>query len=193
MATSTVRDRKEARVGDHPAADAGGLFNGGRMWIGQHAADGDILVFDPALSDPAATNLSFFSLTQFRQRVFPRPLVSEKIHEITDKALKARALKQYQEWPTGKAAHEQERADAHAKKAERQKQEVLERHRRLLQAQDIPYQGVRDTTAGTKRRRTRCRVCAIELDDFASTECVACGGVLCSCGACGCNLRARKL
>lgn len=191
MATSTVSDREAAGTGDRPQADAAG-FGGGEMWIGRHSGDGDLLVFDPAVSDPHATNLSFISLTQLRPRVFPRSVVRDRIHEVTDPALLADAREQYRAWPARKAAHEEERTAAQGRVAERQKQEVLERHRQLLESQDLPYQGVRDTTGAPKRRRTRCGVCGIELDDFVGTECVACGGVLCSCGACGCKLRARR-
>lgn len=192
MATRAQGKRSEVWIGnDSPAeAEADGWFNGGRTWIGRHSADGDVLVFDPTVCDPAASNLSFFSLTELRQRRFPRAVVEQKIHEVTDAAEHADATERYGQWPALKAAHERERDAARAEVAERQKRGVIELHREFLEERGIAYEGVRETGSGqgaSKRRRTKCHSCGIGLDDFAGSECVACGIVLCSCGACGCT------
>ncbi|HEV2150329.1 MAG TPA: hypothetical protein VGR37_23215 [Longimicrobiaceae bacterium] len=195
MATKTDGDRKEVWLGnDAPNKD--GWFNGGNLWIGRHSADGDILVFDPEVSDPAAGNVSLFSLTQFRHRVFPRSVVAARIPEVTDPDELARAEQRYREWPALKEEREQERAVERGEVAERQRQGAIDRHRHFMEERGVPYEGVRDTgtgkTAGARRRRTKCHSCGIALDDFAASECLVCGGVLCSCGACGCGAPVRE-
>lgn len=171
-------------------------FNDGNLWIGRHSVDGDILVFDPTLTDPAASNISFFSLSQFRQRTFPRSVVAEKIEEITDKSQRAKVKKEYQAWATLKATHEEEQSVARAEARTHQRESIIEQHRQFLAARNIPYQGVRDPLSENKpmglkrRRRTKCHTCGIALDDFVGAECVVCNGVLCSCGSCGCGVSA---
>lgn len=192
MAIQHATDPTESWLGEQ---DKG--FNGGNLWIGRHSVDGDILVFDPTLTDPTATNVSFFSLSQFRQRTFPRSVVAEKIVEITDKRQAAKASAQYQEWAARKATHEEEQSVARTTARTHQRDRILEQHQHFLAQRNLPYEGVRDPLpegkrpAGLKRRRrTKCHSCGIALDDFVAAECVVCNGVLCSCGACGCGASA---
>jgi len=191
MATSRqATDPAEGWLGEQ---DKG--FNGGDLWIGRHSVDGDVLVFDPTETDPTASNLSFFSLSQFRRRAFPRGAVEEKIAEITDKRQRSEAKKQYEKWAALKATHEEEQTAARATARTHQRERILEQHQQFLEGRNLPYEGVRDAhTEGKKpaglkrRRRTKCHSCGIALDDFVGAECVVCNGVLCSCGACGCGL-----
>lgn len=193
MATRTEVKHDEAWIGS--GADGGAEFNGGRMWIGRHTADGDTLVFDPEVSDAAAENVTLFSLSHLRNKVFPRAVVAAKIEEVTDQAQHARAEEEYRRWPALREERERERAAAREETAHRQRQATIERHRGYMEERGIEYQGVHDTAtgrrAGGNRRRTKCHACGIALDDFAAAECMVCGGVLCSCGACGCGAPAR--
>ena len=194
MATSIEGKREDVWFGNVADADAG--FNGGKMWIGKHSADGDTLVFDPEVSDPTATNVELFSLTHLRHKRFSREIVSSKIQEVTDQAQQARAAEEYRSRTERKEEREKERTVAQGEAVERRKQGAIDRHREFLEERGIAYQGVRDTstgkTPGAKRRRTKCHACGIALDDFAGTICSACNGVLCSCGACACGAVARS-
>jgi hypothetical protein len=158
------------------------------LWVGQHTADSDLLVFDPAEADPTADRLSFYSLTQHRVRVFPRAVAEERIRELTDAKGAAQALRTYKEREVRRAEHLDEQSVARAARDERQRDGVLRRHQQYLAGIQKPYEGVRSTSAeGKVRRRTSCKVCGIALDDFAHTACNACESVLCSCGACSCR------
>jgi hypothetical protein len=171
---------------------ADGWFNRGKMWIGRHSADHDVLVFDPAVSDPAANNLSFYSLSQFRTRSFPRAVAEQKIQEITDKSARAEAQARYEQRNSLKAAHESEQSVAKEERTSRHREKALDAHKRYVTNLGIEYQGVRDTTGQEIRpRRSRCTVCGIAVDNFVGAACVACGDLLCSCGACGCGSKTR--
>lgn len=194
MATSIEGKREGAWLGNVADADAG--FNGGKMWIGKHTADGDILVFDPEVSDPTATNVELFSLTHLRHKRFSREVVAAKIQEVTDAKARASAAEEYGRRMELREERERERGVAQDQAAVRRRQGVIDRHREFMEERGLSYEGVRDTgtgkaAPGSKRRRTKCHACGIALDDFASSECLACGGVLCSCGACGCAAPAR--
>jgi hypothetical protein len=184
----------KTKPGSADLIDANGALDGGKLWIGRHIADEDILVFDPAETDAGGAYLSFYSLTQYRRRTFPRSVVLEKIVPLDDDVGSARAEKDYQRRATLKAEHGAKQESADSERAQQQKHAVLEAHRRHLEAHGIEYQGVGDTAVeGKKGRRTKCHACGIALDDFAESACGVCHGVLCSCGACGCGspVRAR--
>ena len=183
-----------------PAVDADGRepFGDGQIWFGEHTADGDVLVFDPAESDPHADVLSLYSLAQHRTRSFPRATVIARIRPMTDELARARAEKEYAQRGARRAAHEQAQTEADAERADRQRDGVVAAHARYIEAIGAQYQGVRETAdvpKGGRRgggRRTKCHVCGIGLDDFAGAVCLTCEGVLCSCGACGCKSRIQS-
>jgi len=170
--------------------DSGFDLNGGKLWVGRHSGDGDRLVFDPAQASTGSTNVSLFSLTQLRPRVFPRSVVEERIAAITDAAERAEAVKAYKAWPKLKAKREVEEQKEKSEAAVRQRDSILALHQAFLENRGIAYKGVRDSSMapekGHKRARTACGLCGIRLDDFVGSRCAGCGGILCSCGACSC-------
>lgn len=160
--------------------------------IGRHSADGDTLVFDPAQPAAGASNVAFFSLTQFRTRAFPPRIVEEMIEEVVDPQQRATAEALYHSWPDHKAEQDREAERAKEASTARRRDHILENHRRFLDALAVPYQGVQDSatrvTGGSRKRaRSSCARCSTPLDDFLGMRCVACMGILCSCGACGCT------
>jgi pyruvate/2-oxoglutarate dehydrogenase complex dihydrolipoamide acyltransferase (E2) component len=176
---------------ENRAANAGG-FNSGKMWIGRHSADQDVLVFDPEVSDPNATNLSFYSLSQFRTRSFPRAVAEQKIAEITEKKARAEAQAQYEQRTARKAAHDSEQSVAREGRTGKHREHAVEAHRRYVTNLGIEYLGVKDTTGQEIRpRRSRCGVCGIAVDNFVGAACLACNDLLCSCGACNCGTKTR--
>lgn len=179
-------------AGTSVAESASGPGDGEGLWIGQHAVDEDILVFDSTESDASAPRLSFYSLTQFRTRTFSRSLVGESIRAVTDDVRCARARKDYARRDELRAARQGEMETERAARDERQREAVHELHRRYLAGLGIEYQGVHDEPQTRKRtRRSVCHSCRIALDDFAGAVCGVCDGVLCSCGACGCGSPVR--
>lgn len=173
-------------------SSTGGSFDLASMWIGKHSADEDILVFDPEVADAAASNLSFYSLSQFRTRTFPRAIAEQKIQEITDKAARSEAKKRYEQRVALKADHESTQTIAKEARTSRHREHAIEAHRRYLQNLGVEYQGVKDTTGQEIRpRRAKCTVCGIALDNFVGAACAVCSDLLCSCGACGCGNKAR--
>ena len=177
---------------ENRAGKKAGGFNLGKMWIGRHSADQDVLVFDPEVSDPDATNLSFYSLSQFRTRTFPRAVAEQKIAEITEKKARAEAQAQYEQRTERKAARENEKSVAREERTGRHREHAVEAHRRYVTNLGIEYAGVKDTTGQEIRpRRSRCGVCGIAVDNFVGAACLACNDLLCSCGACNCGTKTR--
>ena len=165
--------------------------NDGQLRIGRHAVDGDTLVFDPSQSAPGSPNVALFSLTQFRTRAFPQRVVESQVVEIVDPEQRAQAEARYRDWPTLKAELEKEKERAQEASGARRREHTLENHRRFLEGNQVEYKGVQDSatkvTGGSRKRaRSACSRCTTPLDDFLGLRCAACGGVLCSCGACAC-------
>src|SRR5687768_7975111 len=184
--------RQGAEHTDESRARAAGGFNSGKMWIGRHSADQDVLVFDPEVSDPHAANLSFYSLSQFRTRSFPRAIAEQKIAEITEKKARAEAQAQYEQRTARKAAHDSEQSVAREGRTGKHREHAVEAHKRYVTNLGIEYLGVKDTTGQEIRpRRSRCAICGIAVDNFVGAACLACNDLLCSCGACNCGTKTR--
>lgn len=167
-------------------------FNGGKFWVGRHSADGDTLVFDPALAIPQSPNVCFFSLTQFRPRTFPPSVVQGQIQEVVDDKQRKEALERYREWPKLKEAHDHTLERGREQASVQRREVILANHQHYLEARGIPYKGVRDSSEITakparKGRRMLCSRCRSPLDDYIGARCNGCDGVLCSCGACACG------
>ena len=62
---------------------------------------------------------------------------------------------------------------------------VEENHKRFLWEDGIPFSGVKKN--GKKSRTTHCYVCKSNIDNELFMECLGCGWIICSCGACGCG------
>lgn len=72
----------------------------------------------------------------------------------------------------------------------RQKEEVLTaKHRRHMAQVGVPYRGMRKRV-GENIRKTHCWKCKLPLDNAKFDECIACGWIICDCGACGCGFSA---
>ena len=63
---------------------------------------------------------------------------------------------------------------------------LAERHKEILAQLGLPYKGLRPATQ-RYRRVTHCYACRQHLDNSVDVECVTCGWILCTCGACGCG------
>lgn len=59
-------------------------------------------------------------------------------------------------------------------------------HKKRLEMLGLPYKGV-NLHSTKKHRATHCYACREDLDSAIDLECVACGWILCKCGACGCG------
>jgi hypothetical protein len=67
---------------------------------------------------------------------------------------------------------------------------AAERHKLHLERLGKPYLGTRAAMCAPLHRVTHCYACKGKLDNAIDVECVACGWILCSCGACGCGYSA---
>lgn len=63
---------------------------------------------------------------------------------------------------------------------------LTEKHKEILARLGLPYKGLRPATPRF-RRVTHCYACKDHLDNSVDIECVTCGWILCTCGACGCG------
>jgi hypothetical protein len=159
------------------------------FWIGRHAADEDILVFDPALAQPPSGNVTFFSLTHFRTRSFSPSVAKERIRGITDAKEFSEAKRTYKRWPELKAKQEDVDSRARGAALEQRRSTMVERHEAFLAAIPEPVEPVAKTGRATRRRRiTSCLVCGRVLDTGVDLTCDRCSQRVCTCGACACGV-----
>jgi hypothetical protein len=60
-------------------------------------------------------------------------------------------------------------------------------HANFLRKRGLPVLGVRQKAKGKLHRVSHCWSCKNPLDNAVDIECVACGWIVCRCGACGCG------
>jgi hypothetical protein len=166
-------------------------FGGGKLWIGTHSSDRDILVFDPAESDPNGEVLTLDSLTHHRTRSFPRSTVIERIDPVTDRSAITKARKAYEGRSALRVAHEETLEKEKTARKTRQRESLIAAHQNYLERLGLPYEGVRERGTGGSTRVLKCHACGIALDDFVGAVCVACSGALCTCGGCACGKPAK--
>lgn len=63
-------------------------------------------------------------------------------------------------------------------------------HANFLRHRGLPDYGVRKKNPGKIHRVTHCWSCKNPLDNKVDIECVECGWIVCTCGACGCSRQA---
>lgn len=63
---------------------------------------------------------------------------------------------------------------------------LTEKHQHRLESLGIEYKGVR-RNLNVIQRATICWKCKNSLNSEIDLECIVCGWILCSCGACGCG------
>jgi hypothetical protein len=63
---------------------------------------------------------------------------------------------------------------------------MLERHREMIAKNKGEYLGVVDAQPD---RMARCYLCSGRLEGRENPECLACGWMICRCGACGCGYK----
>lgn len=160
-----------------------------KLWIGRHAADEDILVFDPALDQPPSGNVTFFSLTQFRTRSFAPKVAKERIRGITDAKEFSAAKRTYTRWPELKAKQDGVDSRARTEALELRRSAMLQRHEAYLATlPELAEAAVTKTGRATKRRRiTNCLVCQRILETGMDLTCDRCSQRICTCGACACG------
>jgi hypothetical protein len=77
------------------------------------------------------------------------------------------------------------RADLDREEEERERQDVIAAHATFLRRQGMEDRGTRSGLG--HHRITHCYNCKHHLDNTIDVECVGCGWIICSCGACGCG------
>jgi hypothetical protein len=181
---------KTARRGTAKTRQGGGSgaeFEDGKFWIGRHAADADVLVFDPSESGVVADRVCLYSLAQHRNRTFPLSVVHDQIRGISDEDNWEEAKRKYEDREARRHEREEKLAAERQERLEHQRQGVISAHERYLAGIGVEAAGVISTPENFKPgRRSKCQACGIALDDFAGSVCLVCNGVLCSCGACAC-------
>ena len=68
---------------------------------------------------------------------------------------------------------------------------LKDRHKEFLQQHGIPYKGSRSATSARKIRTAHCYNCYSALDNSVDEECLTCGWIICTCGACGCGYTSK--
>lgn len=70
--------------------------------------------------------------------------------------------------------------------------DLTELHRKHVENHGLRYQGTKRASNRKLNRATHCWNCRAGLDSSVDKQCVACGWILCRCGACGCGYSSKR-
>lgn len=155
------------------------------LWVGQ--LDDKSLVYDPDIQLPSSPHLFLWDAESRSIRKYDAALVRKYITRQRNACIVNQCISSYEQW---KASDGEPWLNQVREFYESSKPEALEeRHKRRLEELGAPYRGVRKATRERPRRITHCYQCSTELDNAIDLECIACGWILCNCGACGCGYR----
>lgn len=100
------------------------------------------------------------------------------------------ALTAYSSWrAVHLSAHVSAFEHAESKRIEQTIKERLENHRAFLERLGVAPAGTRPRSIYKPPRNPFCYACYEDLDSTVEFECVACGWLICQCGACGCGYK----
>ncbi len=166
-------------------------------WVGH--IEGKPLVYDPAIQLADCPHLFLWDP---EDNAMAKYMADSTIKPCSDSGATSCYIAAYKAWKLTNGAdwleqerhyYDSRRAGEQAQEGERRAKERLaslslgERHRLRLEKLGKPYLGVQPATRARQHRVTHCYACKRSLDNTIDVECVACGWILCSCGACGCG------
>ena len=167
---------------------------------------GELLVYDPAMQLPACPHVFLWSFRSGEMSKYQPSVTRLQIKPVPANARSDSILLAYESWKAAYGAEwleeerryyaQREQRDAAENQVKVQAAEaarvaalsLTERHREHLQSLGKGYLGLRKPNPNARKIRvTHCYSCKGKLDNTIDLECVACGWILCRCGACGCG------
>jgi hypothetical protein len=163
-----------------------------RFWVGSNG--NDILVFDRHQQIDGGPHVFLWNLRTRDMGRHVAKLAKPNIFSVKDENISAAAINSYSEWHTvngskwlaEESSYVRDRLVRETAK-ERERLELLERHTQYLASRGLTGDGTRVASTGRSHRTPPCWRCQKHLDNSIDVECVACGWIICSCGACGCG------
>lgn len=160
------------------------------IWVGDK--EGESLVYDPDFQISGCPHLFLWSTRDEDMGKYLAHLTRAKIKPHGNAELAAIYVERYLVWRRryGDAWLQaemnyyqvREEDEAEARKTPE------ERHKDRLAELGIEYKGTRPAVPGDRNHRVaNCWSCHRGLDNSTDIECLACGWILCTCGACGCG------
>ncbi|MEC8849769.1 MAG: hypothetical protein VYB93_10975 [Pseudomonadota bacterium] len=177
------------------------------IWVGE--IEGKALVHDPKIQLPDCPHLFLWDPNSGEMGKFIAGLIRKRIKPHTEPSGASEHIAAYLRWHKAHGAkwlneekryYESRRKCEAAQEEQRKKRQEdqrtanlspEERHKERLERLGRMYLGVVRATPNSRRRRfTHCYACRRDLDNSIDIECVACGWIICTCGACGCGYSA---
>lgn len=139
--------------------------NDGRFWVGRHELRGIIVI--PKNSMSSDSEFDVFFVDQDR--------VATCDPEI---------MRKFTSGATVSSEEVEQSVTAFLSIRDR---DLERKHRKFLEQHGKVYAETRKRSKVLPSRITHCYACKSALDSTVNLECVACGWILCQCGACGCG------
>lgn len=169
------------------------------LWVGEKKT-GNQYLYDPRISHPRddeSVLLYDFSLRQLisMKRANARAQLKAVTGPLRDRAVDSyvaaylsrgdQFLQEYLD-----SIKQNDDRKAHLRESEEKRTKIVRRrHIKFLKERGCDFRGV-SSTSGSASRNTHCYECKMSIDDKWFESCMACGWIICECGACGCGYKA---
>ena len=168
------------------------MSNESSLWVGTFL-DGSYYVYDPDLQPRTEFCLPdqvfVYLVGESRARDYSASVLKGFARRVSVREAAA-ARAEYLVWSEKRRSgfvSSMEQLNAGILDRERiEREKVVEKHRQYLEGIGRKYRGV-DSNPSRPPRTTHCYACKTDLDGKVHVACLACGWLICQCGACGCG------
>lgn len=153
------------------------------LWFG--VADAGVFVYDEAIQPASPDRIILFDVERKALALYERAEAKPKLRRLREASAIEEARQKYEKWRT---FYSSTIPNITAGSPNQFPLSALEeRHKRFLELREKPFLGTRERSTYLPPRAAHCWSCHQPLDSTINLECVACGWILCACGACGCG------
>lgn len=168
------------------------MVSANRFWVGSN--NSGVLVFDKEMQIDGADHVFLWSVRHREMQQYAADLARPHLRTVKDNEVVSSAIESYLAWHGAFATSwlSEELRYQGARKAkgaaeEQARRSLAERHAQYLASTGLANNGTRLASSRNFHRTPPCWRCGKQLDNSADIECISCGWIICSCGACGCS------
>jgi hypothetical protein len=153
------------------------------LWFG--ISDSGVFVYDPTIQPALPERIILFDVERKSLALYENALAKPKLRKLQDVAAIDEAREKYKEWRYFYSSTLPK--IFYGPPTEFPLSQLEERHKQFLKLREKPFLGTKERSTHLPIRAPKCWSCHAPLDSTINLECVACGWILCACGACGCG------
>lgn len=158
----------------------------GKFWIGRHESRGLVVIPKTSMSANSRSFRVYF-VEQNRAADCNAEIMRKFTtgNGISPEEVNS-ALQAFLGLGDGEIERREEEARRRNEEIALNEKKLEDKNKLFLEQQGVAFAGTRRRSDSLKSRVTHCYSCKNNLSSSVNLECIACGWIICQCGACGC-------